>query len=95
MSPQEERQAPVESKREADRKSDPNRANGTEPAAGKPKKRKKSRLKLWIRISIPFLCVLFLFAGMTIGYVYVGKQPMSDIWKWETWRHAFDLIYAP
>lgn len=76
---------------------------GSAPASGKkaeqPKKpakpRKKSRLKLWIRISIPFLCLIALFAGMGIGYVYLGKQPMSDIWKWETWKHAFDLIFAP
>ncbi|WP_058300338.1 DNA-directed RNA polymerase subunit beta [Gorillibacterium timonense] len=82
------------------------REAGLKPASGKKaeqptkpskssKSRKKKRLKLWIRISIPFLCLIALVVGMGVGYVYMGKQPMSDIWKWETWRHAFDLIFAP
>jgi len=73
----------------------PESGKKTKPPGNPIKSRKKKRYKRWLRISIPFLCVIALFAGMAIGYVYLGKAPMSDIWKWNTWRHAFDLVFAP
>jgi len=24
-----------------------------------------------------------------------GKQELSDIWNWATWKHVFDLVFAP
>ncbi|WP_412761072.1 DNA-directed RNA polymerase subunit beta [Paenibacillus validus] len=35
-----------------------------------------------------------LFIGLSIGYVYIGKQPMSEVFDLATWRHLFDLIFA-
>ena len=63
--------------------------------SGKPAPtRKKKRFRFWFRISLPFLCAIALFAGMAIGYVRLGHASASDIWKWQTWKHAFDLIFA-
>jgi hypothetical protein len=43
---------------------------------------------------IPVLCLLSLFAGLGIGYVYLGGQPLSDIWQLSTWKHLIDLIFS-
>ncbi|MED4600724.1 DNA-directed RNA polymerase subunit beta [Paenibacillus validus] len=43
---------------------------------------------------IPIVCVVTLFIGLSIGYVYIGKQPMSEVFDLATWRHLFDLIFA-
>ncbi|WNQ11577.1 DNA-directed RNA polymerase subunit beta [Paenibacillus aurantius] len=44
---------------------------------------------------IPLICVLALFAGLAIGYVTLGGQPFADVWKLSTWKHLFDLVFAP
>ncbi|AWB46261.1 DNA-directed RNA polymerase subunit beta [Paenibacillus sp. CAA11] len=46
-------------------------------------------------ISVVLFLLLAGYAGMAIGYVVLGKQPWSDIFLWSTWRHVFDLIFAP
>ncbi len=71
--------------------------------SGKPvkKKKKKKRLPLWLRIIlktlrlfvVPVLCVAAVAAGMVIGYVYIGKQEMDEVFKFETWRHLYDLVF--
>lgn len=69
---------------------------------GKPvKKKKKKRLPLWLRIIlktlrlflVPVLCVAAVAAGMVIGYVYIGKQEMDEVYNFETWRHLYDLVF--
>lgn len=43
---------------------------------------------------IPFLCLFALFGGLIIGYVYIGNQDMADVFKWDTWKHVYDLVFA-
>ncbi|MCZ8514849.1 DNA-directed RNA polymerase subunit beta [Paenibacillus filicis] len=43
---------------------------------------------------IPVACVLALFAGLALGYVYIGKQSLSDVFQAATWRHVYDLIFS-
>jgi hypothetical protein len=47
------------------------------------------------KLVVLFLCAVGLVAGMAIGYSYIGHQPLSDVWKRETWQHVYDLIFAP
>lgn len=73
-----------------------------ETKAPKPTKRKRLAPLWWRRygwpvarhLIVPAVCVLVLFIGMTAGYVFLGKQPFSEVWKLETWKHMFDLIFA-
>ncbi|GIP35574.1 DNA-directed RNA polymerase subunit beta [Paenibacillus sp. J2TS4] len=64
------------------------------PAKERSPRRKKKPLLRFLRILlVPILCVAALFAGLVIGYVYVGKEPLSEVWSIETWRHLFDLMF--
>ncbi|MEK3733170.1 DNA-directed RNA polymerase subunit beta [Paenibacillus sp. FSL M8-0334] len=51
--------------------------------------------KITLRIMVPVLMVMALFGGMTFGYVVLGKQELSEVFEWSTWRHVYDLIFAP
>lgn len=51
--------------------------------------------KITLRIMVPVLMVLALFGGMTFGYVVLGKQELSEVFEWSTWKHVYDLIFAP
>ncbi|WP_210023616.1 MULTISPECIES: DNA-directed RNA polymerase subunit beta [unclassified Paenibacillus] len=42
---------------------------------------------------IPLTCAAALFIGLTIGYVYIGKQSFREVLDISTWRHMFDLIF--
>lgn len=68
----------------------------------KKTKKAKVQLKKWKRVlfltckwlGIPFLCVVGLGAGMVIGYVYLGKRPMNEVYEFDTWRHIYDLVFS-
>ncbi|GIP60173.1 DNA-directed RNA polymerase subunit beta [Paenibacillus woosongensis] len=53
----------------------------------------------WIILLRIFLILLFLglalFGGAVVGYVVLGKQDFSGVLEWSTWRHVFDLVFAP
>ncbi|WP_010278961.1 DNA-directed RNA polymerase subunit beta [Paenibacillus senegalensis] len=71
----------------------------TEDATKKRKKKskKKKRKPIWRVLRfflVPFLCLAALFGGLVIGYVYLGEQPLSDVWNIDTWKHVFDLVFA-
>ncbi|WP_020619497.1 DNA-directed RNA polymerase subunit beta [Paenibacillus daejeonensis] len=53
------------------------------------------RILLWIlrKSIVPLLLVLALVGGAFLGYVLLGEGDSSDVWKWETWRHLYDLIF--
>lgn len=80
-----------------------NNSSETNFPGSKPKKviKKKSRLPKWARIIlkilrvilVPVLCVMAILGGMIIGYVYIGEQEMSDVFKIDTWRHLYDLVF--
>lgn len=59
------------------------------------KRSKTSGWKIAVRIMIPVLLVLALFGGMVFGYVVLGDQEFSEVFEWGTWKHVFDLIFAP
>lgn len=67
----------------------------------KKNKTKRGKLPTWARITlrilrlllVPILCIIALFGGLTVGYVYIGGQEMGDVWKFETWRYVFDLMF--
>ncbi|WP_445993902.1 DNA-directed RNA polymerase subunit beta [Paenibacillus medicaginis] len=44
---------------------------------------------------IPLLLVISLLGGMIAGYVVVGKHSLEDVFNMATWRHVFDLVFAP
>lgn len=43
---------------------------------------------------VPVLCVIALAAGVAVGYVKLGGQPLADVWKMETWKHLIDLVFS-
>jgi len=51
---------------------------------------------LWLlrKSIVPLIMVIMLIAGLYIGYVIVGKSPEEDVFKWSTWKHLYDLIFA-
>lgn len=65
-------------------------------------KKERTPMPKWARITllilrkliVPVLCIIALYAGLIVGYVVVGKQPISDVFHWGTWKHGFDLIFA-
>ncbi|WP_170307946.1 DNA-directed RNA polymerase subunit beta [Paenibacillus dakarensis] len=44
---------------------------------------------------VPIFLLLALVGGMVVGYVVLGKQDIGEAFKWSTWKHVFDLIFAP
>lgn len=79
--------------------------SGKPNAAGSQKKKAPPRKKwpLWVRIVyqtlriviVPVLAIAALLAGLAIGYVYLGGQPMDEVWRVETWKHVYDLVFSP
>ncbi|MNO62500.1 DNA-directed RNA polymerase subunit beta [compost metagenome] len=60
-----------------------------------PKRRRASKWKLIQWILIPLLLVAALGGGLVVGYVILGKKEFSDVLQWSTWRHVYDLVFAP
>ncbi|NOU79275.1 DNA-directed RNA polymerase subunit beta [Paenibacillus sp. LMG 31459] len=44
---------------------------------------------------IPLLFVAALGGGLVVGYVILGKKEFSDVLLWSTWKHVYDLVFAP
>jgi hypothetical protein len=42
---------------------------------------------------IPALCLVALIAGLTIGYSTIGGGDPADVFKLETWKHLYDLVF--
>ncbi|CAM3459917.1 DNA-directed RNA polymerase subunit beta [Marinicrinis lubricantis] len=62
--------------------------------AAKPKLKGKHKGWVWFRrLIVPVLCIAALGAGMYAGYVVIGGGDASDVWKLDTWRHVFDLVF--
>ncbi|MGC5324948.1 DNA-directed RNA polymerase subunit beta [Brevibacillus sp. SYSU BS000544] len=43
---------------------------------------------------IPFLLFASLTVGLAIGYSVLGKQPVSEIFSVQTYKHMYDLIFT-
>ncbi|WP_375104212.1 DNA-directed RNA polymerase subunit beta [Paenibacillus sp. RS8] len=67
----------------------------------KPEAKKETKqrgLSKWTLIQwilIPLLLVAALGGGLVVGYVVLGKKEFSDVLQWSTWRHVYDLVFAP
>jgi flagellar basal body-associated protein FliL len=60
-----------------------------------PKRRRASKWKLIQWVLIPLLLVAALGGGLVVGYVVLGKKEFSDVLQWSTWKHVYDLVFAP
>jgi hypothetical protein len=54
----------------------------------------KVALKAARAVLVPTLCLIALFAGLMIGYTELGGQDASDVFKFSTWKHVYDLVFA-
>lgn len=43
---------------------------------------------------VPVLLAAALIIGLMIGYAVIGKQPVSDVFQWNTWKHLYDLVFS-
>ncbi|MNW01307.1 DNA-directed RNA polymerase subunit beta [compost metagenome] len=60
-----------------------------------PARRKRSKWTIIQWFVIPLLFLLALGGGMAAGYVILGKKELSDVFHWSTWKHVYDLVFAP
>ncbi|MDF2958991.1 MAG: hypothetical protein K0S39_726 [Paenibacillus sp.] len=63
-------------------------------AKAQPSKRKRTIWLVVQWVGIPVLSLAALAVGLVIGYVYLGKRPMEEVYEVETWRHIYDLVFA-
>ena len=69
------------------------RTNKPKQSAVKRRKRKPAWRIARILIFIA-VWVIAIYAGLSVGYVIIGKRPLGDVFQWSTWQHIFDLIFA-
>lgn len=43
---------------------------------------------------IPLLLFASLTVGLAIGYSVLGKQPVSEVFSIQTYKHMYDLIFT-
>lgn len=61
-----------------------------------PTQKKKSGWRVLLRIVlIVVFLILAFFGGAIAGFVVLGKQDLSHVWDFNTWRHVYDLVFAP
>lgn len=46
------------------------------------------------KLIAPIIMVIMLAVGLYIGYAVVAGQPSDEVFKFETWKHLWDLIFA-
>lgn len=67
----------------------------TEQKKAKVQPSNNRKRKIWLIsqwVGIPFLTIAALAVGLVVGYVYIGKRPLEDVYEIETWRHLYDLV---
>ncbi|GGF91685.1 DNA-directed RNA polymerase subunit beta [Paenibacillus abyssi] len=77
----------------------PQRTEGAaseQEAGSKQQRSKAARVFLWfLRKSIvPLLLILALIGGLYAGYVFIGNGSGDDVFRWDTWRHMYDLVFS-
>ncbi|WP_313638587.1 DNA-directed RNA polymerase subunit beta [Paenibacillus sp. FSL K6-0276] len=60
-----------------------------------PLRRGVSKWTLIQWVLIPLLLVAALGGGLAVGYVVLGKKEFSEVLQWSTWKHVYDLVFAP
>lgn len=79
--------------------------SGNPQAPGKKAPKKKSRKPTrptWVTVILTIFKILFIplllftavIVGLWVGYVKLGKQPSEEIFRLETWKHLYDLVFA-
>ncbi|MFD0617348.1 MULTISPECIES: DNA-directed RNA polymerase subunit beta [Paenibacillus] len=58
------------------------------------KRKRKPAWRAWRILIFIAVWVIVIYAGLSVGYVIVGKRPLGDVFQWATWQHVFDLIFA-
>lgn len=50
----------------------------------------------WVlrKLIAPIIMVAMLAIGLYVGYVVIAGQPSDEVFKFETWKHLWDLIFA-
>ena len=70
---------------------------GNRQAAGKLPPWLKITLYILLKVSrillVPALCIAALFIGLSIGYATIGGGSAGDVFKFETWKHLYDLVF--
>lgn len=72
--------------------------NKTKPQEDKRKPEPRRGVSKWTITQwflIPLLLIVALAGGLVVGYVILGKREFSDVLQWSTWKHVYDLVFAP
>lgn len=72
--------------------------NNNRPEEDKQQPVRQRRVSKWTTIQwflIPLLLIAALGSGLVVGYVILGKKELSDVLMWSTWKHVYDLVFAP
>ncbi|MEB3102493.1 DNA-directed RNA polymerase subunit beta [Ferviditalea candida] len=80
---------------------DPKKVN--KPSGEKAAPQNRKTLPKWMQIAsvggkyaaVPLLSVAALLVGLIIGYSYLGGQNAGEILRYSTWKHLYDLVFAP
>ncbi|MCR2806766.1 DNA-directed RNA polymerase subunit beta [Paenibacillus soyae] len=62
----------------------------------------EERFPTWARVTfwllrksiVPIIMIVMLVVGLYAGYTILGSGSKEDVFKIETWRHLYDLIFA-
>jgi hypothetical protein len=74
------------------------RENSNQPEEEEQQPVRRRGISAWTIIQwflIPLLLVAALGGGLVVGYVILGKREFSDVLLWSTWKHVYDLVFAP
>ncbi|MEK3883927.1 DNA-directed RNA polymerase subunit beta [Paenibacillus sp. PL2-23] len=72
------------------------------PAEPEDDEEYEERFPAWAKVAfwllrksiVPIIMIVMLLAGLYAGYTILGSGPKDDVFKIETWRHLYDLIFA-
>ncbi|WP_202079509.1 DNA-directed RNA polymerase subunit beta [Caldalkalibacillus salinus] len=62
----------------------------------KNKKRKRSKVGSFFMkwLFILFCLLASVVAGLLVGYALIGDGAPSDVFKIDTWKHIYDLVFS-
>jgi len=56
----------------------------------------KRRRWLWLFIyTFPIVILVSFVLGLAVGYSVLGKASVEEVFDWATWKHVWDLVFAP
>ncbi len=76
-----------------------NQGKGRQHVEGDQRGQAKPENKGWLKrivkvMSVPFLLFFSLVVGLMIGYGVMGKQPLTEVFDVNTYKHMYDLIFS-